>query len=114
MGSDVRPPHFPVNRLRPLKCIIIMYTNVFVKESDIKKIGHTAFDDGGQMNFVCCGVTAGLEEILLRSILACFGDYRITEVIDVCEDIDDDLYDEADEGDILFMTNLPSEIYDRL
>ena len=50
---------------------------------------------------------------LLRN-LACFGDYRITEVIDVCEDIDDDLYDEADEGDILFMTNLPSEIYDRL
>ena len=91
-----------------------MFTNVFVKESDIKKIGHTAFDDDGQMNFVCSGVTAGLEEILLRSILACFGDYRITEVIDVCEDIDDDLYDEADEGDILFMTNLPSEIYDRL
>ena len=54
-------------------------TFVEVQADDIRKIGGTICEgDNGFTHFLCDTATANIEEILLRSILKCFGDdYRI-------------------------------------
>ena len=52
--------------------------NIDVKKDDIKKIGHTCYNEGGFLAIVCDGDTFSIEEILLKSILKCFGDeYKV-------------------------------------
>lgn len=85
--------------------------NIEVKKEDIKKIGNTKYNEGGFLAIVCDGDTSNIEEILLRTILKCFGDeYKVIKA-------EDDIW-ENDEGevvyDILFITNLPYEIYDMI
>ena len=83
--------------------------NIQVENKDIRKIGNTAFNDGGFLAIVCDGDTCNIEEILLRSILKCFGDdYKVIKAEDyIWEDSKgEEVYD------ILFITNLPYEIYD--
>ena len=48
--------------------------NIEVKKEDIKKIGNTKYNEGGFLAIVCDGDTSNIEEILLRTILKCFGD----------------------------------------
>ena len=77
--------------------------NIDVKKEDIKKIGNTKYNEGGD--------TCNIEEILLRSILKCFGDdYKVIKT--------EDYIWENDEGEvvyeILYVTNLPYEIYDMI
>ena len=77
--------------------------NIDVQKSDIKHIGHTMYgDDNGNLIILCHCDTAGIEQILLRSILRCFGDYMITEEFDA----DENFYQ------IGFRTNLPFSIYE--
>ena len=82
-----------------------------VTKEDIKRIGHTCYNEGGYLAIVCDGDTSNIEEILLRSILKCFGDeYKVIKAEDdIWKDINgEEVYD------ILFITNLPYEIYDMI
>lgn len=82
-----------------------------VTKEDIKKIGNTKYNEGGFLAIVCDEDTSNIEEILLRSILKCFGDdYKVIKAEDyIWEDINgEEVYD------ILFITNLPYEIYDMI
>jgi hypothetical protein len=53
--------------------------NIEVVKEDIRHIGNTQQgDENGNTCIVCNGETSNIEEILLRSILKCFGDeYKI-------------------------------------
>ena len=85
--------------------------NIVVVKEDIKRIGHTCYNEGGFLAIVCDGDTSNIEEILLRTILKCFGDeYKIIKrEDDIWETINgEEVYD------ILFITNLPYEIYDMI
>ena len=85
--------------------------NIEVTKEDIKKIGNTKYNEGGFLAIMCDGDTCNIEEILLRSILKCFGDdYKVIKTEDyVWENINgEEVYD------ILFITNLPYEIYDMI
>lgn len=83
--------------------------NIEVVKEDIKKIGNAWYNEGGFLEIMCDGDTCNIEYILLRSILKCFGDeYKIIKT--------EDYIWENDEGEvvyeILYVTNLPYEIYD--
>ena len=85
--------------------------NIEVTKEDIKKIGNTKYNEGGFLAIICDGDTCNIEEILLRSILKCFGDdYKVIKT--------EDYIWENDEGEvvyeILYVTNLPYEIYDMI
>ena len=82
-----------------------------VAKEDIKKIGYACYNEGGFLAIMCDGDTCNIEEILLRSILKCFGDdYKVIKT--------EDYIWENDEGEvvyeILYVTNLPYEIYDMI
>ena len=47
--------------------------NIEVEKSDIELIGHTIFNMNGYTAFVCNTTNCGIERILLRNILRCFG-----------------------------------------
>ena len=82
-----------------------------VVKEDINKIGHTCYNEGGFLAIVCDGGTSNIEEILLRSILKCFSDdYKVIKTEDyIWEDSKgEEVYD------ILFITNLPYEIYEKI
>ena len=85
--------------------------NIQLEKSDIRKIGNTAFNDGGFLAIVCDGDTSNIEEILLRSILKCFGDeYKVIKR-------EDDIWEDSkgeEVYDILFITNLPYEIFEKI
>ena len=85
--------------------------NIEVVKEDIKKIGNTKYNEGGFLAIICDGDTCNIEEILLRFILKCFGDdYKVIKT--------EDYIWENDEGEvvyeILYVTNLPYEIYDMI
>lgn len=57
--------------------------NIQVEKKDIRKIGNTCYNEEGFLAIECDGDTSNIEEILLRSILKCFGDeYKIIETKD--------------------------------
>ncbi len=80
-----------------------------VTKEDIKKIGYACYNEGGFLAIVCDGDTSNFEEILLRSILKCYGeDYTVTNVLEhICKD-DEDLID-----GYTLVTNLPFEIFEK-
>lgn len=85
--------------------------NLNVKKEDIKKIGHTCYNENGSLAIICDGETSNIEAILLRSILKCFGDeYKVIKSEDhIWGDINgEEIYD------ILFVTNLPYEMYKKI
>ena len=85
--------------------------NLDVQKEDIKKIGYAWYNGGGFLEIMCGGDTCNIEEILLRSILKCFGDdYKVIKTEDyIWEDSKgEEVYD------ILFITNLPYEIFEKL
>lgn len=52
-------------------------------KTDIYKIGHTMYvGEDGYLRIIAEGMTANIEEILLRNILLLFGEYSITETTD--------------------------------
>ena len=82
-----------------------------VTKEDIKRIGHTCYNEGGYLAIMCDGDTSNIEEILLRSILKCFGDdYKVIK--------SEDYIWENDEGEvvyeILYVTNLPHELFEKI
>ena len=83
-------------------------TFVEVQADDIRKIGGTICEgDNGYTHFLCDTATANIEEILLRSILKCFGDdYRILAA--------EDFYWDDDEIQIELKTNFPWSLYQEL
>ena len=86
--------------------------NIQVEKEDINKIGYTGYKENGFLAIICNGDTANIEEILLRSILKCFGEeYHIVSAEDFIWQEDD--YNEWD-FDIEFITNLPYEKYDEI
>ena len=80
-----------------------------VTKEDIKKIGNAKYNEGGFLAVMCNGDTCNIEEILLRSILKCFGDdYKVTNVLEhICKD-DEDLVD-----GYTLVTNLPFEMFEK-
>ena len=85
--------------------------NIEVVKEDIKRIGHTCYNEGGSLAIMCDGDTSNIEEILLRSILKCFGDdYKVIKT--------EDFIWENDEGEvvyeILYVTNLPYELFEKI
>ena len=86
--------------------------NIEVTKEDIKKIGHTCYNEDGFLEIMCDGDTYNIEYILLRSILKCFGDeYKIikTEVfIWKNEEGEEEVFD------ILYITNLPYELFEKI
>ena len=82
--------------------------NIQVEKEDINKIGYTGYKEDGFLAIICNGDTSNIEEILLRSILKCFGEeYHIVSSEDyIWQDNDgEEVYD------IQFTTNLPYDIY---
>lgn len=83
--------------------------NLQVTRKDIKNIGYKVFDSEGYLTIVTEGLCYGLEDILLRNILRCFGDdYKVTD------SYDNERHDEpedSDERDVAWDTNLPWEVY---
>lgn len=78
--------------------------NLTVSGKDILHIGHTWFNEEGNLSIIAGSETACIESILLRNILLCFGEgYVITD--------EEDFESEDGDVDILFRTNLP---YDRI
>jgi len=82
-----------------------------VTKEDIKKIGYACYNEGGFLAIMCDGDTCNIEEILLRSILKCFGDdYKVIKT--------EDYIWEKDEGEvvceILYVTNLPYELFEKI
>lgn len=75
-----------------------------VYKSDLNRIGHTIFDNGGFTTFICHGSTFGIEAILLREILLLLGDYAIISEGDY-------LFGNLDECDYAFATDLPYSVY---
>ena len=99
------------------QCIIRQITsdainmNIQVEKKDIRKIGNTKYNEGGFLAIVCNEDSSNIEEILLRSILKCFGDeYKVIREEDY--KWNDDNADEVYEA--LFVTNLPYEMYEIL
>ncbi len=85
--------------------------NIQVEKEDINKIGYTGYKENGFLAIICKGDTSNIEEILLRSILKCFGDdYKVIKAEDdIWEYINgEEVYD------ILFITNLPYEIFEKI
>ena len=83
--------------------------NIEVTKEDIKKIGYACYNEGGFLAIVCHDDTTEIEEILLRSILKCFGDeYKVIDVKDYVLNEVDEVYDG------MIITNLPYEIYDMI
>ena len=86
--------------------------NIEVTMEDIKKIGFACYNEGGFLEIMCDGDTYNIEYILLRSILKCFGDeYKIikTEVfIWKNEEGEEEVFD------ILYITNLPYELFEKI
>ena len=83
--------------------------NLQVKQSDIHGIGYKTINNNGFLTIVTDGSCYGLEDILLRNILRCFGDdYKVTDSYD-CERPDEP--EDSDEMDVAWDTNLPWEIY---
>ena len=84
---------------------------VTVTKTDILNIGHTAFNENGNTAIVCKVDCSGIEEILLRSILKCYGEEYA--IIDEYDSWDEDENDEIVKGteDIVFVTNLPYEMF---
>lgn len=85
--------------------------NIEVTKKDIKKIGYACYNEGGFLAIMCDGDTCNIEEILLRSILKCFGDdYKVIKT--------EDYIWEKDEGEvvceILYITNLPYELFEKI
>ena len=85
--------------------------NIEVTKKDIKKIGYACYNEGGFVAIMCDGDTCNIEEILLRSILKCFGDdYKVIKT--------EDYIWENDEGEvvyeILYVTNLPYELFEKI
>lgn len=85
--------------------------NIEVVKEDIKRIGHTCYNEGGSLAIMCDGDTSNIEEILLRTILKCFGDdYKVIKT--------EDFIWENDEGEvvyeILYVTNLPYELFEKI
>lgn len=80
-----------------------MIMNVEVRKEDIEYIGHTVFKgDDGNLIIICSVNSANIEQILLRTILKCFGDeYMVVSEYDVDEDI-------------AFITNLPYSVYEEI
>ena len=84
--------------------------NIEVTKEDIKKIGYACYNEGGFLAIMCDGDTCNIEEILLRSILKCFGDdYIVTNVLEHICKVDEDLID-----GYTLVTNLPFEIIEEL
>ena len=76
-----------------------------VEKRDIDNIGHTAYSENGNLSLVCSTETSGIEQILLRNILKCFGDqYKIVDEYDTDSEA-------IENSDIVFETNLPYSIY---
>ena len=86
--------------------------NIEVTKEDIKNIGYACYNEGGFLAIMCDGDTYNIEYILLRSILKCFGDeYKIikTEVfIWKNEEGEEEVFD------ILYITNLPYELFEKI
>ena len=82
-----------------------------VEKEDIRKIGNVWSNEDGFLAIICNGDTANIEEILLRSILKCFGkNYHIV----VSEDFIWPNEDGEDVIDIQFITNLPYEMFEEV
>lgn len=76
--------------------------NVSLKKSDLKLIGHTCYEESNNFAVVCNWRTCGIEKILLRNILKCFGqEYEIISEVVGFEDV-------------IYITNLPYEEYKQL
>lgn len=83
--------------------------NLQVTGKDIKNIGYKVFDNEGYLTIVTERSCYGLEDILLRNILRCFGDdYKVTDSYDYERP---DEPEDSDEMDVAWDTNLPWEIY---
>ena len=85
--------------------------NLDVQKEDIKKIGFAWYNEGGFLAIMCDGDTCNIEEIMLRSILKCFGDdYKVIKT--------EDFIWENDEGEvvceILYVPNLPYELFEKI
>ena len=87
--------------------------NIQVEKEDISKIGYTRYKENGFLAIICNGDTANIEEILLRSILKCFGEeYHIVSSEDYIWQ--DDEGDGDDVYEIEFITNLPYEMFEKV
>lgn len=69
-------------------------------KSDLWKMGHTFYQEDGNLHIICDITTCNIEEIFIRNILTLFGnDYKIVEV--------SDFEDENGNFSIEYVTNLP-------
>ena len=73
--------------------------NIQVEKKDIECIGHTSYNNNGNLAVICSVDTSSIENILLRNILKCFG-----EEYKIIADYDTDS-EEIGNSDIVYETN---------
>ena len=78
-----------------------------VEKEDILLIGHTAYEDDGNVTIICDTRYSGFSYLFLKNILKCFGPY---EIIDSYEKFTDE-QDLLSVTDRVFRTNLPFKDY---
>ena len=79
--------------------------NVQVEKEDLDLIGHTSYSENGFLSIICSTETCGIEYILLRSILKCFGkQYKVINEYNTNDE-------EIEFSDIVYETNLPFSMY---
>lgn len=81
--------------------------NITVCKQDLKNMGHTLWNEDGYVSIIQSTGGCGVEYILVREILKCFGKkYKVKSIDDF--KLDDEGYMVTDEN---IQTNLPWEIY---
>lgn len=80
--------------------------NITLEFADLKRIGHTIYNNEGLTSFLCNPQTSNIEFLFLREILALKG-YKITSEVDF-------YWNSNADTDIDFSTNLPFEIFEKL
>lgn len=82
----------------------IIMKSVKVCKEDILRIGYDAIQVDGVVHILTIASNANTDKIILRSILACFGDYIVVDIID-------STMPDAEDDDVEIVTNLPWDKY---
>lgn len=78
--------------------------SVKVCKEDILRIGYDAIQVNGAIHILTIASNANTDKIILRSVLACFGDYSVVDIIDSS-------MPDAEDNDVEIVTNLPWDKY---
>ena len=83
-----------------------------VYKEDLLAIAHTYFCEDGNLVCVCRYDELGLQQIILREILKCFGNYSIVKIFDTDNARNKKWYQKTKITDTEYVTNLPYHLFE--